>query len=276
MLPPRDRPDNPDSPIHPPYPDIVIASGRRTLPYLRALKKAAGDTTFTVFLKDPKAGSSVADLVWVPEHDRLRGENVIVTLTSPHPLTEEELGVARTIGETRFAGFSGKRVGLLIGGLTRGVSWEEETCQRLTERLSQLPIDGHSILAAASRRTPPQLEETVQTALAAHNFYYWNDVDGADNPYRQILALADVLLVTGDSHNMVSEALTTGVPVYVFRPLGLKPKLHQFLDDLQDHKMIRNFTGSVEGFSVQPVDVTGEIADAIDQRLQQRLQRGDF
>ncbi len=269
-MPPKDRPDNADSPIAPPFPDVVIASGRKAHPYLEAIKKAAGDETFTMFLKDPRVASSLADLTWVPEHDKLRGDNVVVTLTAPHPLSKGELAENLDTAETRFADYPGTRIGLVVGGTTRGVSWNNETCSRFSERLARLPVKDHAILAVSSRRTPEQLEAIIRSALADHKLYYWNGKDGSENPYRQILALSDVLIVTGDSHNMVSEALASGSPTYIFRPTGLKPKLHQFLDDLQQRKLARNFTGEIELFPSIPIDATGEIADAIRTRLQGR------
>ncbi|WP_442881052.1 ELM1/GtrOC1 family putative glycosyltransferase [Bosea sp. (in: a-proteobacteria)] len=68
---PREGPDRPGSPLRPPFPDIAIASGRRAVAYLRALKKASNGRSFTVFLKDPRTGATAADLIWVPQHDRL-------------------------------------------------------------------------------------------------------------------------------------------------------------------------------------------------------------
>ncbi len=263
LLPWKDRPQNPQSPIAPPYPDVVIASGRKAHPYLQAIKKEAGDDVFTVFLKDPRVGSSAADLTWVPMHDQLRKKNVIVTLTSPHPLTSAVLEGARLEAKARFSECKGTCIGLILGGNTRGISWDDESCNRFAERLAQLPAKDHAILATSSRRTPPQLEKAVKKALKNHHLYYWNDSDGTKNPYRLILALADRLIVTGDSHNMVSEALAPGVPTYVFRPHGLKPKLHQFLDDLQDHKLVKNFVGSIAPFPSRAIDSTGEIAEAI-------------
>jgi mitochondrial fission protein ELM1 len=267
MLPFRDRPENPDSPIAPPFPDVVISSGRRTLPYLKAVKKASGNKTITVCLKDPKTGTSAADVIWVPVHDRLRGDNVIATLTSPHPLSLELLAEARTEAETRFADFPKKRVGLILGGNTRGVTWKPETCADFDRKLSQIPQNGHSILAVASRRTPPQLEETVKQALKNHTHFYSTGIDENDNPYRQVLSIADILIVTGDSHNMVSEALATGTPVYVYRPQGLKQKLHQFLADLEDLKLVRNFEGSIETFPTKRVNSTDQIVEAVREML---------
>ena len=267
MLPPRDRPDSSESIISPPFPDVVIASGRRAHPYLTAIKKAGGDKVFTVFLKDPRVVSSTADLIWVPEHDKLRGDNVVVSLTAPHPITPEELAKNRATSHKRFANYQGKHIGLVLGGVTRGVSWNEETCLRLAERLSQLPIKDHSVLAVASRRTPQQMETCIKNALAKHNLFYWNGDDGSDNPYRQILALSDTLIVTGDSHNMVSEALAAGVPTYVFRPTGLKQKMHQFLSDLEDRKLARNFVGEIDDFPTSPIDATESIAQEILTRI---------
>ncbi len=267
LLPMRDRPQNPQSPIAPPFPDVVISSGRRTLPYLKAIKDAAGDQVITVCLKDPRASTSVADIIWVSEHDKLRGENVVVTLTSPHPLHVDALERYRNLAATRFADFPEKRIGLILGGITRGVKWNAASCAEFTEILAKIPVAGHSILAIASRRTPPQLEAAVKSALSNHTLFYSNGTDNNDNPYREILAIADVLIATGDSHNMVSEALSTIAPVYVFRPKGLKPKLHQFLDELEKRKLIRKFTGTVEHFPTQQVNATDEIVNAIKKLL---------
>jgi hypothetical protein len=83
---PNEHPDTPGSILAPPFPDLVVASGRRAIPALREIKRASHNKTFTVCLKDPRTGADTADLIWVPEHDNLRGPNVLVTLTSPHRL----------------------------------------------------------------------------------------------------------------------------------------------------------------------------------------------
>ena len=57
--------------------DIVIASGRRTVPYLRTLGRRRNDAPFTVFLKDPRFNRKDFDLIWAPAHDGLSGGNVI-------------------------------------------------------------------------------------------------------------------------------------------------------------------------------------------------------
>ena len=100
----------------PPPPDIVIASGRVTVPYLRAFKRLGGARVFAVFLQDPRFGRGAIDLIWVPEHDRHRGPNVISTLTSPHPFSPRRLAAARAAPDARLAALPGPRCAVVLGG----------------------------------------------------------------------------------------------------------------------------------------------------------------
>ena len=70
---PSERFGAPGAQFAPPWPDIAISLGRGGVPYMRALRRRAGDATFTVIMQDPKTGTGSADMIWVPEHDRLRG-----------------------------------------------------------------------------------------------------------------------------------------------------------------------------------------------------------
>ena len=86
-----------------PPPDIVIACGRVTVPYIRALKKAGGQKLLAVFLQDPRISRATMDLIWTPAHDKLRGANVLTTLTSPHPFSKARLAAARAAPDPRLA-----------------------------------------------------------------------------------------------------------------------------------------------------------------------------
>jgi mitochondrial fission protein ELM1 len=107
---PRERPGAHNSPIAPPFPDILIASGRRAVPYLRFVKSASGGRTFTVYLKDPRTGPATADFIWSPSYDRLRGPNVLTTLTPPHRVSPERLTAARAHPDVRLAPLPHPRV----------------------------------------------------------------------------------------------------------------------------------------------------------------------
>src|SRR5437763_10505162 len=61
----RDIPARVTSPIAAPFPEIVFAAGRQTVPYLRRIRKESRGRTFTVFIKDPYTGPQTADVIWV-------------------------------------------------------------------------------------------------------------------------------------------------------------------------------------------------------------------
>ena len=54
------------SQFHAPWPDVAIAVGRLTTPYIRRLKQVAGRSTYTIILQDPKVAATAADLSGCP------------------------------------------------------------------------------------------------------------------------------------------------------------------------------------------------------------------
>jgi len=81
---------------------------------------------------------------------------------------------------------------------------------------------GGSLLVTTSARTDPDAAGAVAGALSApHVFHRWQ-AGAADNPYRAFLALADEIVVTGDSISMLAEATATGKPVFIFDLGGMR------------------------------------------------------
>jgi mitochondrial fission protein ELM1 len=271
---PRDNPANPSSPLYGPLPDIVFASGRTTVPYLRAIKKISRGRTFTVFLQDPRVGTGAADLIWVPEHDRLRGDNVLVTLTSPHHMRPRVLEHARQNPDPRLAGLPRPRVGMVLGGPSGAHRFEARDRDALSAIAVEILQSGQGLMVTPSRRTPADVIEAIKSAVAqssfAQNAFVWNGE--GDNPYAQILAQAEALVVTSDSVNMVGEAASTGAPVFIYEPTGGAEKMSGFIGKLVDAGALRLLPEqraqdwSKERWSYPPVDATGLIAAEVVKR----------
>ena len=77
--------------VQPPWPDLAIAAGRKTIPYLRYIRKVSMKKCKTIYLQDPRIKSKNFDIVWAPKHDSVRGPNVINTVTSPNRVNEKLL-----------------------------------------------------------------------------------------------------------------------------------------------------------------------------------------
>lgn len=255
---PREAPDRPHSPLAGPLPEIAIASGRRTASYLRKVKAMSGRRCFTAFLKDPRSGAGTADFLWVPEHDRLRGPNVLTTLTSPHRISPERLAAARQAPPYGLDRLTAPRVALVIGGNSAHHTFTPQDIAGLETKVAALAASGVSLMATASRRTPPALAASLARIVSESGGFFWDNT--GENPYIALLALADAVVVTADSVNMVGEAAATGKPVLLVTPSGGSVKITHFLQQLEQVGAVRPFAGRLEGPTYQPVDSTPLIA----------------
>lgn len=267
---PRDRHGG-QALVQPPWPHVAIATGRLSIPYVRALKRLAGPGTFTVVLQDPKTGAGTADLIWVPAHDRRRGANVITTLTAPHSYSPERLAALEAQPAAWLEDVPRPRVAVILGGKNAVYRFTEADDDRLEGSLASLRRLGASFLVTPSRRTHQRLLRAVERATQGAPRFIW---DGSGpNPYPAFLAHADLFVVTGDSVNMTGEPLATGKPVYVFEPSGGSAKFHRFHEALRRYGATRALPGEVrnlEGWSYDPLDSAAEIAAAIEARMARR------
>jgi hypothetical protein len=81
---------------------------------------------------------------------------------------------------------------------------------------------GGTVVAVTSRRTGQAATRALQSALThPHRVYPWQPGPSA-NPYRALLAQADVLVVTGESETMLAEAAGTNAPLYIYPVTEIK------------------------------------------------------
>ncbi|MCX7899685.1 MAG: mitochondrial fission ELM1 family protein [Methylocystis sp.] len=238
----------------PPFPDIAFAAGRRTLPALRRLKRDSGGRVFTIYFNAPATGRGAADLIVAPRHDRMHGENVITPLTPPNRVTPQRLAAARAAPDPRIAALPAPRVAMLLGDASGIV-------QDLDYIAHVLIAAGASVMATPSRRTDVTTRAKISAALAQPGGWFW-DGEG-DNPYFSMLANADRVIVTGDSVNMVGEAVTTGVPVHVIEPYVTRRKLAAYLAALENAGAVRIWRGRFDDWTYEPIHSTPTVARRI-------------
>ncbi|MBL4877123.1 MAG: mitochondrial fission ELM1 family protein [Cohaesibacteraceae bacterium] len=264
-IPPRDRPGKRGSPLAAPFPGLVIASGRRTVPYLRYLKKTCGDDIATVFLKDPRTKKSGADLIWVPTHDSLRGEGILVSPTGPHRMSPETIANAKTHISSEIADLPGPRLSLVLGGDTKSHTFSRQSALRLAKNLKSILPEMGSVMVTTSRRTPEHLVREITQILKDKPGFIWTGE--GDNPYIQMLAHADWIVVTADSHSMLSEALAINAQIRIFEPDDYPEKIRKCVQTLINNGNAGIFDGNHQTFAASPLDSTREIALEIHKRF---------
>lgn len=257
---PREAVGRPGSPLAPPFPDICLATGRRAVAYLRALK-AASPTTLTVFFKDPRTSRHGADLLIVQAHDRPRGKNVLTVTTAPNRMSQKRFDEIRKAPPAELNALPSPRIAVLVGGNSRHHHFSETDISHLIDGLQALRRNGASLMVTASRRTPEALKQQLEALGREPSVHFWNGK--GDNPLAPYLALADEIVVTADSTNMIGEAASTGQPVQIFYPGGGHPKIDRFLAELSREANLGRFPDSPASGSYPPVNSTPLIAGTI-------------
>lgn len=211
-----------------PWPDLVIAAGRRTAPIARFIKKQSKGATKLVQIMHPGAvGAKDFDLICVPAHDdHVLEENEITMLGAPHRVTEEKLAEAHAHWDDVFSELPQPRIALIVGGATKDKVFSDDMARTLGHKLNQLAKEkGASLLITTSRRTGAAAQALLNEIHVPAHIFTWGQE--GENPYFGYLACADHIIVTGDSVSMCSEACATGKPVYFYAPSDMISAKHQ-------------------------------------------------
>ncbi len=255
-----------DDALTPPWPRLLIASGRPSVGPALAIRRASKGATFCVQLQDPRISPHHFDLVAAPRHDHLAGPNVLATRGALHRVTAAKLAQAAAHFGPRYVHLPRPRIAVLIGGTSKHYRLTRPVTERLGQDLRALSSKtGAGLMVTASRRTGSDNEKTLRQALAGAACEFW-DGEG-ENPYLGILALADHIIVSEDSVTMTSEAASTGKPVYTIALEGGAPKFREFHDSLLADGVTRPFTGALDTWSYTPLDDTERVADEVRARL---------
>jgi mitochondrial fission protein ELM1 len=254
--------------LTPPWPDILIATGRPSVLPSLFVKGQSGGRTFTVQLQDPVSLRWRFDRIVIPAHDGISAPNVIVMEGALHRITPQALAAAAPRWAEPFAAVPRPAVAVLLGGNNSRYRLGEAEIGALAQQLRDISAQGFGLLITPSRRTGDAGMAVLKAALSGLPAFIW---DGSgENPYFGMLAHADAFIVTCDSVNMISEACSTGKPVHVLalpaqgrRGSGERDKFALFHRGLEASGRIRFFKGLIESWSYEPLREMERVAQFI-------------
>jgi hypothetical protein len=206
------------APLEPPWPAVVISTGRRTAPVARWIGATSGGQARLVQL-GRKGGEVVDDFdaVVTCAHFRLPlHPRRIETIVPLNAVTPARLAVAAA----RWRGLCGDaprpHVVLIVGGTSALHRLDADTARRIARDVrGAAEAAGGTVFAVTSPRTGPAATAALEEVLAApHRVHVWRRGE-RENPYLGYLALADVLVVTGESESMLAEAAAVGKPLAI-------------------------------------------------------------
>ena len=218
------------TPLEPPWPDLIIAAGRRTAPVAQWIRARAQGRPRIVAL-GRKAGDHAAavDLAVVPSYARLFPHPKRLEIGAPlHRIDGAGLETAGAQWQERLGGRPSPRIAVLVGGSSGQYRLDADTAADLARDVCAMARESQgSVMATTSRRLGEKATRAFRQALDDDAWLHeWRptqagDPSKQDNPYLGFLALADCFVITADSESMLAEASSLGRPVYVY-PLPIR------------------------------------------------------
>ncbi len=257
-----------------PWPDLVIAIGRRSVPVARWIKKQNQRRTKLVRIGHPRIDPRLFDLVVTTrQYPVPPGDNVVLLplamsrfSTPPEPTPDEAAWLADLPAPRRL---------LAIGGATKYWSL---SANRVADAIRTLGQRDGSLVVATSRRTDPGIAAAARALLPSSGRL----VEGSCPRFPVLLDAADEIFVTGDSISMLSEAILTGKPVGLVpieqddkgrRKLGDVPQdagpdarrrdLRRFWNFLRDQQLIGTVERPIAAKVENPVETAAKAVRAL-------------
>ena len=264
--------------LAPPWPDLMIASGRAGAMACLYARRESGrgvgaKKTVTVHIQNPVIDPSRFDLVALPRHDDVLGENVVTTRGALHRVTPSLLVAEKEKFRDAFAALPEPRMAVLIGGANSVYQFSVQDMAFFAAQLVAVAKEtGGSLMITSSRRTSAEALSVLRDAVRDIPHVLWDG--GGINPYYGMLGWADAILVTADSVNMTSEACATGKPVHVVPLTGGSHKFRLFHQALRDDGYTRPFKGKLEHWIYQPLRDVELVAARVRECLETRTKRG--
>ena len=234
--------------------DLVISCGRKSV-IPSAIIKKKNTNIFTIHIQDPKVNYKNFDVIIAPEHDELKGENVISSKGSIHYITQSEIEKAKNYLVNKF--HNENVVSLILGGPSKYYSFSNEDLTQVFRKIkSNFISQGYKALVIPSMRTPKRIIDLAMKEFVKVGFVV-NTVD--KQAYLSALALATNIVVTCDSTSMISEAAASGKPIFVAH---MKPKKNNY----RFKKFFQLF---------KEMGITKELGDKVDNWTYNRLNEAD-
>ncbi len=258
--------------LQPPWPDMVIAAGRRTAPIARHIKRlSSGKTKLVQIMWPGGVRNQVFDVIAVPAHDSIKDkQNIFNMLGSPHKVTPDILKRLKAEWDPRLSEMPGPKIALIVGGSSKNRVFTNAMAKDLASAVSEMANRvGGSLLVTTSRRTGDAENTLIESISAPATIFKWGDQ--GENPYPAFLACADAIIVTGESMSMCSEACSGEGPVYIYAPQELITAKHKRLHDaLFKEGYAKPFSGTLENWTHPPLNSALDVANVIHNRLLDR------
>ena len=246
--------------------NIIISCGRKSVIPSIYLKNKFKNKIINIHIQDPKVSLENFDFIIAPEHDELKGKNVILSKGSIHYLTLNELNENENYLKMKIDNQK-KILAFIIGGPNKYYSYDEKILDEVFIKIKNNFINnGYQAIIIPSMRTPKNIIKKAESYFDENQIIIPN-VD--KKAYLSALKLAKHIVVTCDSTSMISEAAITVKPIYVAQMPTIKnnQRFKNFFNLFESLNIIKNLDTSVENWDYKKLDETNRISGYIKDKI---------
>ena len=245
--------------------DVVISCGRKSVIPSILLKKKFKKKIMNIHIQDPKVSLNNFDFIVAPEHDSLKGQNVLTSKGAIHYLRDNELDENVNYLKSKIK--KEKIISLIVGGPNKYYDYNEKIINEIFLKIKNNFIEkDFQLIFIPSMRTPEKIINL------AKNYFDDNQIiiDEVDKKaYLSSLKLSDYIVVTCDSTSMISEAAITGKPIYVAQmpPIKQNNRFKKFFELFKTLKIIKDLENSIDSWSYNKLNETERISRYIKEQF---------
>ena len=245
--------------------DIVISCGRKSVIPSIYLKKKFKNKIMNIHIQDPKVSLNNFDFIIAPEHDGLKGSNVLNSKGAIHYLTDDEL--SQNIDYLKPHIKKEKIATLIMGGPNKYYNFDEKSVEQIFLRIYNIFIKKNfQLIFIPSLRTPQNIIDLAKKYFDKNQLII-TEVD--KKAYLSALKLSNHIIVTCDSTSMISEAAMTGKPIYVAQmtPVKKNSRFRNFFRLFKTLNIIKDLENSLETWNYNKLNETDRISGYIKEKL---------
>jgi len=245
-------------------PDLIISCGRKSVIPSIFLKRK-NSKIFTIHIQDPKVSFKNFDAIVSPEHDNLKGDNIYTSKGAIHYITELEINEASQYLVEKIK--SEKIVSLILGGPNKYYSFNSDQIINIFNQIKSIFVsNGYKVIIIPSMRTPKEIINLAEKEMGSCG-YVVNKVD--KQAYLSAYALANYVIVTCDSTSMISEAATSGKPIFVAHMKAKKNnyRFKRFFELFKQMRITRDLGEKVETWTYNKHNEAQRIAIEIKNKI---------
>ena len=242
--------------------DVIISCGRKSVIPSIFIKKNSKKKVFNIHIQDPKVSLDNFDVVVVPQHDSLIGNNVISTKGAIHYLNTQEINENKNYLSNKIKSEK-EIIALILGGPNNYYKYTKRNIENIFLKINENFIKNNfQLIVIPSIRTPKDI-------IKFANEYYGKDhlvINEVDKrAYLSALGLSKFIVVTCDSSSMISEAAITGKPIYVAGIPASKDdhRFRKFISLFKELNIIRVLDSKIENWEYENLDETNRVAKEI-------------